>query len=337
MGDGLDDAFQSSSQNTKAISNAVLDKYTVQEKIVPLLKAMKTKEPAVIMAALAVFKQVGKIADTDFLATECLPVLWSFSLGPLLDMQQFQEYMKLIKSLSRRIETEQMRKLRELSTNSNTTRNNDLMNIGSTDAFFGSNGNNVGGDDFERLVLGKKTSSKTTDTLGDSLRPQPQRSQSSRPVNPAYSHWGSSGTSTTNQNSSNGNSFGHSYNSNSLKQSSNPSLNNFTALKPTTPSNTSIGSSLTNGFSAMTPMQPSKPQTPQWSPNMKSSYSQPQPSFGVPPPPSNPASAYPQFSIAPPPSQNKSPMHSQYGNLTNGISNPSQKPKTGLDAYESLL
>ncbi|KAL8837192.1 MAG: hypothetical protein Q9176_005823 [Flavoplaca citrina] len=338
MGDGLDDAFQSSSQNTKANSNAVLDKYTVQEKIVPLLKAMKTKEPAVIMAALAVFKQVGKIADTDFLATECLPVLWSFSLGPLLDMQQFQEYMKLIKSLSTRIETEQMRKLRELSTNSNTTRNNDLMNIGSTNAFFGSNGNDVGGDDFERLVLGKNTSSKTADMLGDSLRPQPQRSQSSRPVNPAYSHWGSSGTSTTNQNSSiNGNSFGHSYNLNSLKQSSNPSLNNFTALKPTTPSNTSIGSSVTNGFSAMTPMQPSKPQTPQWSPNMKSSSNQPQPSFGVPPPPSNPTSAFPQFSIAPPPTQNKLPMHSQYGNMTNGISNPSQKPKTGLDAYESLL
>lgn len=339
MGDGLDGAFQSSSHSTKANNNAVLDKYTVQEKIVPLLKAMKTKEPAVMMAALAVFKQVGRIADTDFLATECLPVLWSFSLGPLLDMQQFQEYMKLIKSLSTRIETEQMRKLRELSSNSNTTRNNDLMNVGSTDAFFDSNGNDVGGDDFERLVLGKNASNRTTDMLGDSLRPQPQRSQSSRTTTPVFD-WSSSTISTTNHNNTNGVNLKQSHTSNFAQPSSNPPLNTFAALKPTPQLSAGIGNPMTNGFSAMAPMQPSKPQTPQWSTNtIMSSYNQPQPSFPIVPPPqqSNPTSAFPQFSIAPPPAQSRSPMQNQYGKMANGASISSQKTKTGLDAYESLL
>ena len=40
------------------------------------------------MAALNVFKQVGKIADTDFIAMEVLPIMWAFSLGPLLNLQQ---------------------------------------------------------------------------------------------------------------------------------------------------------------------------------------------------------------------------------------------------------
>src|SRR5271156_1423246 len=63
-------------KSNKTVSS--LDKFTMQEKVVPLLKAIKTKEPAVMMAALKVFQQVGKAADTDFLAIEVMPVLWSF-------------------------------------------------------------------------------------------------------------------------------------------------------------------------------------------------------------------------------------------------------------------
>ena len=40
------------------------------------------------MAALSVFKQVGKMADADFVAIEVLPVVWAMSLGPLLDLEQ---------------------------------------------------------------------------------------------------------------------------------------------------------------------------------------------------------------------------------------------------------
>jgi SCY1-like protein 2 len=34
------------------------------------MKGIKTKEPAVMMAALDVFQEIGKIADYDFMATD---------------------------------------------------------------------------------------------------------------------------------------------------------------------------------------------------------------------------------------------------------------------------
>ncbi|PHH85793.1 hypothetical protein CDD83_11153 [Cordyceps sp. RAO-2017] len=71
-------------------SSSALDKFTMQEKIVPLIKAIKTKEPAVMVAALNVFRLVGQVADAEFVAMEILPILWSMSLGPLLDLGQFQ-------------------------------------------------------------------------------------------------------------------------------------------------------------------------------------------------------------------------------------------------------
>lgn len=349
VGDGLDGAFQPT-KNGKAGNSAVLDKYTVQEKIVPLLKAMKTKEPAVMMAALAVFRQVGKIADIDFLATECLPVLWAFSLGPLLHVQQFQEYMNVIKSLSTKIEKEQMRKLRELSSNSSTSKSSELMKVGSTDALFGAHGDDVAGDDFARLVLGKSTVTKPSDMLGGSLMPQPQRSQSSTPT----FAWSTSSTA-LGQHDINGlstmNGFGQSNRPNHQQAGPSHSLSDFAALKPTPPPSAGLGRSVTNGFGAMAAMQPSRAQASAW-PNTSTastgqsvggpSYAQAHSSIPVLPPP-NPTSSFSSFSIAPPVAQGPSSMQSQYGRgmngppiLTNGVNNASQK-KTGLDAYESLL
>ncbi len=68
---------------SKKSSSTALDKYTMQEKIVPLIRAIKTKEPAVAMAALNVLRQVGGIADADFVAMDILPVLWNMSMYSL--------------------------------------------------------------------------------------------------------------------------------------------------------------------------------------------------------------------------------------------------------------
>lgn len=139
---------------------SVLDKYTMQEKIIPLIRAIKTKEPAVMLAALKVLKQVGKAADADFIATDILPLLWNMALGPLLDLKQFQQFMELIKSLGSKVEQEHSRKLQELSGSNNVTRNDsnaDFMSFGDLPAAFQgvqpSGGD--GEDDFERLVTGK--------------------------------------------------------------------------------------------------------------------------------------------------------------------------------------
>jgi SCY1-like protein 2 len=60
------------------MTSVILDKYTIQEKVVPLLKGIKTKEPAVMMAALDVFQEIGKTADYEFMATDGEHPLFSF-------------------------------------------------------------------------------------------------------------------------------------------------------------------------------------------------------------------------------------------------------------------
>ncbi|KAI9820473.1 MAG: hypothetical protein M1826_000910 [Phylliscum demangeonii] len=148
----------------KNAANAALDKYIVQEKVVPLLKAIKTKEPAVMMAALKVFRQVGKIADSEFIAIDVLPVLWSFCLGPLLNLEQFRSFMELIKSLSDRVEQEQIRKLQELSSSSRATDeavtsqgNSDFLSFGTINGTGSEANANSGEADFERLVSGEQS------------------------------------------------------------------------------------------------------------------------------------------------------------------------------------
>ncbi|KAK4916927.1 Protein kinase domain-containing protein ppk32 [Elasticomyces elasticus] len=157
-------------QKAHTTSSAILDKFTVQEKIVPLLKGIKTKEPGVMMAALRVFKQVGQVCDTDFLAMDVLPVLWSMSLGPLLNLQQFQAFMSLIKGLGGRIEREQTRKLGEMG-------GGGASNGVGVGAGRGKNvglavGNGLGDEmgeeaDFETLVSGRKAQAATTNGGGD--------------------------------------------------------------------------------------------------------------------------------------------------------------------------
>ena len=152
--DGLDGIAAGSDK--KSVSTA-LDKYTMQEKILPLIKGIKTKEPAVMLAALKVLRQVGSVADTEFIAMEILPVLWSMSLGPLLDLKQFQSFIDLIKSLSTRVEQEHTKKLQELSSSSKVSSSNeDFLSLGGIPGFPSSNGGNDNAeDDFERLVQGK--------------------------------------------------------------------------------------------------------------------------------------------------------------------------------------
>mgnify|MGYP006877408223 CR=1 FL=1 len=122
------------------------------------------------MAALDVFKAISNQVDSDFLAMDILPILWSFSLGPLLNLPQFQAYMTLIKSTSARVENEQTRKLQELGANNATaTTRNEFMTFGgppTTNGFESSNGS--GDTDFEALVRGDKQGGAPggTDMLG---------------------------------------------------------------------------------------------------------------------------------------------------------------------------
>ncbi|KAL9101702.1 MAG: hypothetical protein Q9163_003067 [Psora crenata] len=334
VGNDLDGAGNGG-KKSNARNSAVLDKYTVQEKVVPLLKAMKTKEPAVMMAALAVLRQVGKIADAEFLAMETLPILWSFSLGPLLNLRQFQAFMELIKTISSRIEQEQIRKLKEISSASSQstdhTRNNDLMSIGSTDGFFNGS-DNIGENDFERLVLGKKTANEGANASipGDTLKPQ----ANAHFPEPTFS-W-----QTQQLNSGQGHNMAAT-NSQSRTITPDQPLSGFTPLRPTPNTITSYSNPVPNDITSFTPIQPLKASSP-WSPiPAQPSMLQQQSTFSIPPPPqqNQATNAFSNFSLPPPPSASTQGFGSS--TLTNAPMplrpNPPQQTKSGLDAYESLL
>lgn len=174
----------------KKNSSTALDKYTMQEKIVPLIKGIKTKEPAVAIAALNVLRRVGTVADTEFVAMDILPVLWSMSLGPLLDLKQFRSFMELIKSLSNRVETEHTKKLQELSgTNGVKSKDNDdFMSLDAGNAFGATNGSSQDPEiDFERLVKGNSGAPTTPNALDSGwdtvpVSPRPVQNQQKAPA-----------------------------------------------------------------------------------------------------------------------------------------------------------
>ncbi|ODQ64236.1 kinase-like protein [Nadsonia fulvescens var. elongata DSM 6958] len=93
------------------VTNDGLDKYTVVEKLLPLLRGIKTREPKVMNSALGVFSNLVNILDYDTLAKDVVPQLWSMSIEANLTLDQFNEFMKTIKLASTKIETEHSRKL----------------------------------------------------------------------------------------------------------------------------------------------------------------------------------------------------------------------------------
>ncbi|EFE30509.1 uncharacterized protein ARB_02671 [Trichophyton benhamiae CBS 112371] len=356
----------------KSSSNSILDKYTIQEKLIPLLKAIKTKEPAVMIAALNVFKQIGHIVDIEFAALEVLPILWSFALGPLLNVQQFSSFMEFIKSLSSKIEREQTKKLQQLSSGSDAGgfSKNSSLQTGRMSPLH--NGGEAGSDksDFERLVLGKnKASSPSIDAWGDwgdsstSMAQTPTKTETV----PQFS-W-SSGSTAAAATARQGNGGIAKPNANMRSITPDTTINSFPTLQPGHKSNTS-------SLSSMATLQPLSPKAPPGNVMMMGSNnfgaqqgaSQLNPSgtnsFNIPTIGGRPVNSgslswqtqgqmnatapLSPYTIAPPPQSNNQFQRSHSAisaNTTSAFSSlnsppavtSNQQQKQGLDKYDSLL
>ncbi|KAI9038508.1 putative protein kinase Scy1 [Aspergillus affinis] len=357
----IEDDLSGMAQKDKSIKSSILDKYTIQEKLMPSLKAIKTKEPAVMMAALNVFRQVGTIADTDFLALEVLPVLWSFSLGPLLDLRQFGGFMALIKTISSKIEREQTKKLQELSSGGGSGGFQNGADSSSKASHHMQVDTDSSRDNFERLVLGRGhtgPADQDTNSYDDLVAgtpaaqkptPQPAAAATPWPSNIA----GTIGRADTPSKRSNFNvrSITPDYNLSSF-----PSLEpaSFKQKSPNPPTFPVLQPSSSNLWNISPP--PSNSQSPnQMSPSLGSLASMKTAGNTMAGTISQPvASNYSAFSIPPPPSsQTTSPS------FTSGLANPGRPPfgrgtpsnsflqnstppaqapqRQGLEKYESLL
>ncbi|SCV70030.1 BQ2448_1424 [Microbotryum intermedium] len=133
---------------------STLDKFTITERLVPLLGKIKTKEPAVMLATLEVCSKIGDKVDLEAcespkfwnLASQLLPQLWRWSMGPLLSADQFAKFMSVIKRLGHRVETEHTKALQEQKRLEESTSGGSLSR--------GGGGSGSTPMDFEALVRG---------------------------------------------------------------------------------------------------------------------------------------------------------------------------------------
>lgn len=138
-----------------------LDKYSIVEKLLPLLGAMKTREPKIIMTALDLYSSILDKVDSQVLAKQIVPQLLSLSMESLLSQQQFQHFMNRIRDVLTRIEAEHGKtlanKVTEPEARPSSVNRNDSNNTSNN-------------DDFQSLINGntKLASDNSTLLIGDS-------------------------------------------------------------------------------------------------------------------------------------------------------------------------
>lgn len=306
-----------------------------------------------MMAALAVFRQVLKVADSDFLALEVLPVLWSFSLGPLLDLNQFSQFMALIKSISSKVEREQMKKLQELSSGDSSGFRNGTAAASQNSNGLAQSETESTRDNFERLVLGQgatESNEKTNDLWGGLVSDTPSAQPPMQPL--------SSPTTTFSWSSNTPGSASKQSSQTTRSITPDMKLNSFPSLQPQP-----TGMQSSSPAAAFPPLQPTAPNP--WTMQTNAGHHQPSPgpspslaslsnmnapstssnrtnlqttpnySAFIPPPPSTQAPS--AFTSTARPSMSASIGQSSPFSSNSTMQAQSETQKQGLDKYQSLI
>ena len=88
----------------------VIDKFTMVEKLIPLLKEGRVRHHTVYLAMLAIYDEMGRnYLDTEVVATEILPELWRLAVDTVLNVDQFRKLMTTIHDLGDKVEQTQLR------------------------------------------------------------------------------------------------------------------------------------------------------------------------------------------------------------------------------------
>lgn len=91
----------------------MLDKTSITDVLLPTLNRIKTREPSVMVASLAVFEALCDKVDLETKAMVFLPRLWVMAMCPLLNETQFGRFMRAIKDIGHDVEHQQLERLRE--------------------------------------------------------------------------------------------------------------------------------------------------------------------------------------------------------------------------------
>lgn len=92
---------------------SMLDAQSLAEVLLPVLNRVKTPEPAVMVASLAVYEVLAQKVDRKVKATTILPRLWVISMvGPVahqcptLSEAQFARFMRVTRDMGEQVERE---------------------------------------------------------------------------------------------------------------------------------------------------------------------------------------------------------------------------------------
>ncbi|XP_043654232.1 SCY1-like protein 2 [Drosophila teissieri] len=143
-----------------------LDKWLVLDEILPFLQQIQSREPAIIMGIIGIYKIAmtnTKLGITkDVMAHKCIPYLVPLSVENGLTIAQFNTIIGLIKEMMGRVEQEQREKLQQLSTIQRDNKPKDASEIlaneleNSTLSPNGSsNGNKINDDMFSGFTVGQ--------------------------------------------------------------------------------------------------------------------------------------------------------------------------------------
>lgn len=111
-----------------------LDKWFVLDEILPFLQQIPSKEPAVLMGILGIYKctfshkKLG--IPKEHLATKSLPHLVSLSIDSNLNLNQFNSFMMVIRDMLSRMEAEHKTKLEQLHVMQEQQRSINITNPG---------------------------------------------------------------------------------------------------------------------------------------------------------------------------------------------------------------
>ncbi|KAF8930196.1 hypothetical protein BGZ58_008388 [Dissophora ornata] len=159
----------------------ILDKFTITEKLIPLLRNIKTREINVTMATLQVYQEMGKYVDKEVIGNSIIPHLWHLSLGPNLKADQFEKFMSTIQELSTKVHQQHLRHLQDLKKLEDQTKSF----AANSDPSVVANGTGSTLNDFEKLVQGGSASAASSNRPSSSENPF--KIASDNPFSPANS------------------------------------------------------------------------------------------------------------------------------------------------------
>ncbi|KAH3673549.1 hypothetical protein WICMUC_003656 [Wickerhamomyces mucosus] len=91
-----------------------IDKFIVNDTLLPLLKSMKTREIKILEAILKIYKSSANILDEESVVVNIIPQIWLLSISSTLSTKVYGDYVQAINDISSRLQKSRLDKLKSL-------------------------------------------------------------------------------------------------------------------------------------------------------------------------------------------------------------------------------